>query len=339
MAWTLEEIGSEWDNRWDAFVRETPESGFMQSAGWSAFKRLEGFTTPRYGLFAEGELRGGASLLDYQVAGADGFTICPEGPVLPWQDNGSARAGLRLIAAAAEARSAKSGGLGLRIEPRVGLPKPALLRNWTRSPVDLNPAHSLVLDLTLSDDDLLAQMHPKGRYNIRLSERHGVRVTRSREMRDVRRFFSLFVDTANRNGFFAEPYSFFLNLGATLFPARMAEIYFGEWQGETLAAVLIITFGRRATYLYGGSSAQHRNVMPTYALHWAAMRAARECGCTEYDLYGIDPFDQPDHPYAGFSRFKRQFGGRRFDAIGAYDLIFYERLADMLAERLVAQGN
>ena len=79
---------------------------------------------------------------------------------------------------------------GLRIEPHLPPPRPSLLRNWNRAPVDLNPVHSLVLDLTLSDEDLLAQMHPKGRYNLGLSRRHGVQVTRSQSMADVRLYLN-----------------------------------------------------------------------------------------------------------------------------------------------------
>ncbi len=333
MPWTIAEIGCDWDDRWDSLVRSASDSGFMQSSAWSAFKRLEGYSTPRFGLFEEGELRGGAALLDYRNGESEGLLICPDGPILPWQDNARSREGLKAIAHEAETCATKTGGLGLRIEPRLSPPTPSLLRNWVRAPVDLNPAHSLVLDVTLSDDRLLAQMHPKGRYNIRLSEKHGVVVTRSRQMQDLRRFHTLFVETSARNEFFAEPYSFFLNLGASLFPTRIAELYFAQWQNKTLAALLVVTFGSRATYLYGGSSAQCRHVMPTYALHWAAARDARDQGCTEYDLYGFDPFDQPYHPYAGFSRFKRQFGGKRFDSIGAHDLIFYDRVADAIVEK------
>ena len=153
-------------------------------------------------------------------------------------------------------------------------------------------------------------------------------------MSDVRRFHELFIDTANRGDFFAEPYGFFLNLGATLFPAGMAELFFSEYEGGALTALLIVYFGRRATYLFGGSSTHHRNVMPAYAAHWAAIQSARDRGCVEYDLYGYDPFGQPDHLYAGFTRFKKQFGGFRKDSIGAYDLLFYDRLAESLVSRL-----
>ena len=74
----------------------------------------------------------------------------------------------------------------------------------------LTPLHTLIVDLTLSDEDLLAQMLAKGRYNLGLARRHGVRVVQSTEMRDLARFYSLFADTAERNDFFSEPFGFFL---------------------------------------------------------------------------------------------------------------------------------
>ena len=123
MSWTTAEIGNDWDDRWDVLVRGAPGSGFMQASAWSAFKRAEGYTTPRIGLFEEGVLCGGAALLDFQVHGSEGFLICPDGPILPWHNAALARDGLRLIAREAEARASISGGLGLRIEPRVSPPE------------------------------------------------------------------------------------------------------------------------------------------------------------------------------------------------------------------------
>jgi len=333
---TLTELGPEWDAEWDALAGGAVESGFMQSSAWAAFKRSEGYFTTRFGLFQEGQLRGGASLLTFPGHGTEGYWICPEGPVLPWDEPALARTGLRLLTAKVEELAEIHGGIGLRIEPHLPPPRPSLLRNWSRAPVDLNPVHSLLLDLAHSNDELLARMHPKGRYNLGLSRRHGVQVTRSSHISDVRRFHQLFFETADRGDFFAEPYGFFLNLGAALFPTRHAEMFFAEWHGETLAALLVVYFGRRATYLFGGSSTRHRNVMPAYAAHWAAVQEARNRGCLEYDFYGYDPFGQPDHLYAGFSRFKKQFGGFRRDSIGAFDYLFYERLAESLVKTMEA---
>lgn len=331
-------LGPEWDEPWDAFAGAAYESGFMQSSAWAAFKRAEGFDTHRYGLFDDdGGLWGGALLLSWPAEEGEGFVVCPEGPVLPWYDTERARAGLRSLLAVVRDHVSTRGGLGLRIEPHLPAPAPSLLRGWSRAPVDLTPEHTVMIDLTRDDDTLLAAMHPKFRYNLRLAQRRGVTIVRSTDLADMRRFHTIFEDTAGRQGFFGEPYGFFLNLGATLFPRDRACLYFARAQDRDLAAILVVTFGRRATYLYGGSLAADRGLMPNHLLQWTALRDARAAGCREYDLYGYDPFGRPDHLFAGISRFKRQFGADNWSRMGAYDCVFYDRLADRLAERLAGR--
>jgi len=195
-----------------------------------------------------------------------------------------------------------------------------------------------MIELTEPDNVLLAAMHQKARYNLRLAIRHGVTVRRSTEIGDLRSFYEVFSETAIRNGFFQEPYGFFLNLCSTLFPRGNAELFLAEIEGEVIAGLFVLYFGRRATYLYGGSTARRRGVMPNHLLHWTVIQAARERGCQEYDLYGYEPFGLPDHLYAGISRFKKQLGGRRVDWIGAREHLFYDRLADRLIDRINASS-
>ena len=326
------------DGPWDALAGQSETSGFMQSSFWAAFKRAEGYTPHRYGLFRNETLIGGATFLIYPTTDYQpGMLLCPEGPVLPWDDTDTTRQGLRLLLRAAE--DDIDSALGLRIEPHLPPSKPSVLRNWQRAPLDLAPLNTLMLDLETSDDDLLAQMKPKGRYNLRLAHRHGVTVRQSESCDDIRVFYDLFADTSRRQEFFGEPFGFFLNLGATLFPHRHAALFLAEWEGTVLAASLVLFYGRRATYLYGGSSPLHRNVMPCYALHHAALAEARLRGCREYDFWGIDPFGQPDHLYAGFSQFKRQWGGTIVASLGAHDHVFYDRLAGHVLQRLTEGAN
>lgn len=326
-------LGDEWDAAWDALAGQCAETGFMQSSAWTKFKRLEGYATTRVGLFEGEELLGGASLLQYAGGEFGSIVVAPEGPVLPWSDAARSRSGLRLVLDEAKRLAAPAGDIGLRIEPHLKPPKPSLLRNWVRAPIDLTPAYTLMLDITQPGESLLASMHPKGRYNLRLSRRHGVRVVRSTDPGDIKTFYGLFSETSSRGGFYSEPYGFFVNFATALFPSETAVLYMAEWQGRVLAAILVIFFGRRATYIYGGSTRQYRHVMPVYPLHWSAIEEARRRGCREYDFYGYDPFGHPDHLYAGISRFKGQWGAKRYDYIGAHDCLFYDSLAEKVVER------
>jgi hypothetical protein len=131
-----------------------------------------------------------------------------------------------------------------------------------------------------------------------------------------------------RNGFFVEPPDFFAGLIEQLQPAGLAHCLFAERAGATLGALLLITYGRRATYLYGAISNEQRPLMAGYALQWQAIQLARRLGCESYDFFGYEPHGTSDHLYAGFSRFKRQFGGRPIRLIGAHDYFSLDRLAE-----------
>lgn len=303
----------------------------MQSGFWADFKRSEGYEVSRLGLVGSGDLAGGATLLRFHLPAEPGFVLCPEGPVLPWDDQPLARAALRALI---EYVKAIPNSLGLRIEPHLPTPRPSLLRNWGDAPTDLTPADTLILDLGLSEEALLAAAHPKCRYNLHIADREEVDVTKTQDMALAHDFYNLLQETSNRTGFFIEPLAFFLNLLSTVFAHDAGELFLARRRGKLLACILVVYFGRRATYLYGASSSTERNKMPAYPLHRAAMREARRRGCIEYDLYGIDANERRDHLYAGITRFKKQWGGTVHRRIGARDYVFYDRLAELMVARL-----
>ncbi len=313
---------------WERLVASSETSGFMQSLHWAAFKARRGFRVLHLGLHDEGRLMGG--LLGYAAPRrhAAGVLVAPDGPVLTWQDAALAREGLRLLLEAAERCAPAYEAQALQIEPRLAVPRPPLLRNFRRAPLDLLPTETLYLDLTRDPEDLLAAMHPKARYNIRLARRRGVVVGETADPAAVHRFYPLVAAAGQRDDFFVEPRGFFAALADALCPAGLARFLFAEHEGATLAAMLLLTYGTRATYLYGGVANHGRYLMAGYALQWAAMLAARQTGCRVYDFYGYEPTGTPDHLYANFSRFKRQFGGTPQQIIGAHTYSFVNSLAD-----------
>jgi lipid II:glycine glycyltransferase (peptidoglycan interpeptide bridge formation enzyme) len=113
---------------------------------------------------------------------------------------------------------------------------------------------------------------------------------------------------------------------------------FAEHAGDTLGALLLVTYGERATFLYGGITNTKRNLMGGYALQWAALQIAKQEQCSIYDFYGFDAFRSSEHPYARFSQFKSQFGGMPMRFIGAHDYVFLDNLADSMI-KVVNEGS
>jgi lipid II:glycine glycyltransferase (peptidoglycan interpeptide bridge formation enzyme) len=319
-------------------VKDNTASGIMQSLHWREMKRCQGLLSFHLGIYRNDELIGGAIFYAARKSNGAGILVAPEGPVLPWDDEPVAREALRLIIDTAQDYAAELGALALRIEPRLSPPPVKILREFVRGPLDLVPKDTLYVDLCPSAETLLAGMKPKGRYNIKLSRRHGVRVVEDKSAAAVGRFYPIIREASVRDSFALEPYGFFENMAEILCQRGCARFLFAEHEGDTLGTLMLITYGKRATYLYGGIADKKRNLMGGYALQWAALEAARQAGCSTYDFYGFDAFRSREHPYARFSQFKSQFGGEVRKFIGAQDYFFMQNVADAFVKVINEAG-
>lgn len=195
------------------------------------------------------------------------------------------------------------------------------MKQWgfLKSFEEMQPEHTLILNVTQSDEEILAQMKPKGRYNIKIAEKHGVTVKKTRNIDD---FYKLYEQTAKRQRITYRAKDYFQILLDNLEPKGYAELFVacGE-NGMVLASAIISFYKSRATYLFGASSDEMRGAMAPYGLHWQIIAEAKRRSCTEYDFFGIAPDDNPKHPWAGVTSFKKKFGGEEVHLMGSWDLI------------------
>lgn len=203
--------------------------------------------------------------------------------------------------------------LFIRMEPQGPVP-------GTQRSAELQPSHTLLTDLSASEETLRAAMHEKTRYNIGLAQRKGVEIRTDVAWDEV---WPLFEATASRGAFRLHTSAYYqrmlesLGKGTDVHAWLAAAVY----EGEVIAAnIMIDAFGTR-TYLHGASGPRHRNVMAPYLLHWHLMQQAKQQGFHTYDWWGVAPEDAPaNHPWAGITRFKQGFGGTRVVSEGTVDL-------------------
>jgi len=197
-----------------------------------------------------------------------------------------------------------------------------VLGNFRKSYSNNLPSNTIILNLKSDSDTILSGMKPKTRYNIHLSQKRGVNV-RSAGLESLGVWYDLYKETAARNNFYLHSEDYFRvafteRAQNTQSPADVT-LLIAEYDKNPLAAMFLVITGNRATYLYGASSSLHRNLMAPYALQWEAMILAKSKGCIQYDMFGISPGDNPDHPMYGLYRFKKGFGGSLFHSMGCWD--------------------
>lgn len=315
---------SEDNGAWDNFIFSSPHGSFLQSWAWGEMQR--GLGVPFWRLIAEDEnkISAVALVLKRELPLGRSWLYVPRGPTFAEASAGKPDVWQELqkkLSSLAHEQKA----IFIRIDPafaEASAGKPAFLGElWRKADHEVQPQHTIILDLTKSDEELLAAMHPKTRYNISLAAKKGVTVRWSMQPDDIEKFLAISHDVMKRSDFRYHPSEYYRAMARVLVPDGLMVIELAEYQSQVLAAHLMMFGGETATYVHGASSSRQRQLMAPYLLQWEAMKLARQRGCRQYDLFGVAPTDAVKHLWAGITRFKEGFGGSRVDYIGAYDLI------------------
>lgn len=307
-------IASNVQTEWDAALLRL-NGHLLQSWKWGEFKSRHGWSVERVSVGSP-DPSGMAQIL-FRSRGPVSIGYIPRGPAL-----GPSEAHATELIAKIDQVSRRRRALYLIAEADGDAEGQRLMEAGYRPGGDpIQPARTVKVPL-LPDDELLKQMHQKTRYSVRLAQRRGVTVHRAapNDRADIRRFYDLLTDTAERNEFGIHSYDYYESFLDVF--GDDAVLLLGMIDGHAAAGLIAARFGREAIYMYGGSSSVHRAHGAAFYLQFEAMRWARDAGSTHYDLWGIPVTDPPKlgntndsvaptkgEDWRGLYRFKTGFGG------------------------------
>lgn len=320
---------------WGRELAALPEPHVLQSWEWGEIKAQTGWHADRVLVANDG----GTHLAAFQFLWRElaphlpvRIAYVPKGPVLDWHNGDVVDRTLDVIQAHARERNC----VFVKIDPDVrsdlaeGLVVTEKLkrRGWRYSNEQIQFRNTATSDLRLDEDELLARMKSKWRYNIRLARRRGISVRRGTS-EDLPAFYAMYAETGTRDGFLIRPYSYYAYAWETMLLAqRQAENPAGgalllaehEEETEPVAGLFLFKYGQRTWYFYGASTDKRRRDMPNYLLQWEAMVWAREQGCRVYDWWGAPTdLDDSHDSMQGVWQFKKGFGAEFQPHIGAWD--------------------
>lgn len=339
-------------------IHQTSEWGRFQQEGRAGADVGQAGAVVVVGVFDGTKLIGGGLVLKRMMGMGKCWLYCPKGPIFEYNggDGAATMTETSRIAPLVQAwlkevdvLAKKEKAVYLRVEP--GLVKDGPVGFGLKADFDwrevgfvgahahYQPENTLVVDLSGTEEEILAQMKAKGRYNIKLAEKKGVEVIEAGVEigleEGVAAFYDLLKETTERDKFGGHAARYYLKMLEILGPER-AKLYLARYEGVIIAGVLVTFFGDLAIYYFGASGNQHRNVMAPYLLQWRAMLEAKKRGCRWYDFLGTAPLSEGEneeftydagHEWAGVTEFKLKFGGEKVDfcpgAEKIYDRLFY----------------
>jgi lipid II:glycine glycyltransferase (peptidoglycan interpeptide bridge formation enzyme) len=307
-------------SQWDQFLQVYPEAHLLQTSAWGELKSSFGWHVYRVR-----SKTAAAQVLIRPLRFGYSLAYVPKGPL--GQDWPSLWEEL-------DALCRKEHCVFLKIEPDLWEPlEPGFVESclpgFNPSHHTIQPPRTVLVDISGSENDILARMKQKTRYNLRLAEKKGVIVKPSS---DLGAFYTLMQATGQRDGFPVHSLEYYQKVFSLLSPSGACQLLLAYYENTPLAGLMVFRQGERAWYFYGASNDLERQRMPAYLLQWEAMRWARQSGCRWYDLWGIPDASEPEleanfetrsDGLWGVYRFKRGFGGEVRRSPGAWDKVYH----------------
>ncbi len=314
--------------KFNSFICSHSKGHAMQLWEWGDIKERTGWKPWRLILESEGEILAAVTILARKLPFFKApIFYCPRGPVVNIADTERLTAIFQAIGELAK----KEKAVLLKIDPDIPKTNQELtdyLHNGGFRQVDkgknfegVQPKFVFRLNISADEETLLANMHQKTRYNVRLAMKKGVNI-RIGTRKDLSEFYRVLKETTERDNFLVRSYSYFEDLYDTLVPAGFAQLFIGEYEGKIVAGTLAFLTGDKAWYIYGASSNSYRNVMPNYLIQWEMIRWAKTKGCTLYDFRGVSGDLNEENPLYGLYKFKRGFNGEFTEFIGEWDFVY-----------------
>lgn len=287
--------------QWDDEVLER-EGHPLQLWGWGEVKSKGNWQVERVLVYEDDHCIGLAQLLMRPLPWPfKGFAYVPRGPVAEPVKRAA------VLKALSDYVKKRHGALSVMVEPDwESLPEVA---GWKQSPNPILMAHTLILDLHKTEDELLGAMTKKTRQYIRKSEKSGIEVVMAKDSDDVASCLEIYKETAQRAGFQLHKEQYYEAIFETL--GSHSQLFMAKYEGRVVAFLWLAVSGSTAFELYGGMNDEGQQLRANYILKWTAILRCKEWGTMRYDMNGL--------LNDGVSQFKQGFADHETQLAGSYE--------------------
>ena len=303
------------DKKWQKILDRHPESNFLQSPIWAEVNKRLG-----HQVLVECFDDEAVVMMIIKKARRGKYLEIPGGPILDWNNTELIKKVFTQIKEIAKEHKC----VFVRFRPQLkntaeNLEK--ISRTGSRvASFHLHAQHTVILDLSRAESEILSSMRRQTRYEVRKSEKLGLKVTRDNSIETFKKFHKVQLETARRQNFIPPKLEELMAYRDSF--GENINIYTAKTKsGEDIAYALLMTYGREAEYFEAASTKLNRKLPGAYAIQWQIIKDLKKRGILRYNLWGIAPEGAKNHRYSGVTTFKTGFGGSIVEFVSARDIV------------------
>ena len=161
-----------------------------------------------------------------------------------------------------------------------------------------------VINLEETEEEILAKMKPKGRYNIKLAVKKWVEVKAVEKTdENIKKYYDLMLESTSRDSFNWNSMDYYKTFLNTLKESKLLLAYVND---KVIAWWIFTFFKETSIYYYWASTSdkKYRNFMAPYLLQWTAITIAKELWSKLYDFLWVASPNEKNSELAWVTDFK-----------------------------------
>lgn len=278
---------------------------FLQSKSWETFLNSQGEKTFR---ISEEDFSAMCILKETPIGN---YLFVPYGPCLKSvQELNKALKSLQELAK-------QHNCIFVRIEPinKISTKKAAELK--LKKTKDLDPKHTIILNLEPSEEDLLQNMSKSRRNRFRNYSKKGITIRQSKDKKDAEILIALLDKLTDTRHFSAHSKKYLTDQ----LDYDFATLYIAEFEGKPIASSLCYDDEDTRFYAHAAADDEYRKISPGDAMLAQMIMDAKHNGKKYFDFWGATDSTDEKHPWYHFTQFKLSFGGNMVEYGGTYDYV------------------
>lgn len=309
---------------WDSFIIKSDFEfySFLQSWEWWEFQELSWKKIIRYGIYKDITLVWVFLLIKIKAKRASYYFI-PHWPLIRWDYFDIFKAIIEDLKVLATLEWMSFIRINSAVRNTIENKKQFKKLWFNNAPMHEHAEDTHLLDLSKSEEELLNNIKKKDRYYINRAIKEWVEIKINNSIEHIEQLIQMHQNHAKRiNGkktYSAFSSEFIKNLYKVFWNAISTISASYNWKTESI--LMTIKFWNTCVYYIAASDIMNPKFSPNYLCQWEAILKAKRDWCTLYNFWWVSPDDNPKHPIAWVSQFKRKFAGYDYSLLHAQDLV------------------
>ncbi len=189
---------------------------------------------------------------------------------------------------------------------------------FINAPMHEHAEDTHLLDLKPDLEVLFSNIKKSDRYYINRAEKEWVKIVIWNNKNQKEKLIEMHINHSKKVGYHSFSPEFIENLYKVFWENVTTISTNYNWVIESI--LMTIRFWKTCVYYIASSDIINHKFSPNYLCQWEAIKNAKENNCEIYNFWWVSPDDNPKHPIAWVSKFKRKFAWYDYSLLHAQDL-------------------